>query len=281
MFADPDGNSFSLMSQDDLSRRLEAERQAVAERAETERQAAREMEIAREFQARLFPQGPPPLRTIDFAGRCIQARQVGGDYFDCLPLGGDSFGLVIGDISGKGIAAALLMANLQAVVRGQSAMAAEDPLRFVRSANQRLFENTTPEAYATMFFAAYHEGSAELRYVNCGHPPALLIRSDDTVEELAATGTVLGLFAASECSTAETRFDGGDTLVLYTDGVTECSDADEVEFGTDRLIAIMRRSKSLSASALLEEIVNELLTFGGQQQQDDITLVIAKRHPDL
>lgn len=104
-FTDPDGNPLVLMSQDEITRQLEIERMAAFERAEQERRAAREMEIAREFQSKLFPQTRSSLRTIDFAGRCIQARQVGGDYFDWLPLAERSFGLVIGDISGKGIGA--------------------------------------------------------------------------------------------------------------------------------------------------------------------------------
>jgi serine phosphatase RsbU (regulator of sigma subunit) len=151
-FADPDGNSFSLMSQDDLSKRMEVERRTALERAEHERLAAHDMEIAREFQTRLFPSAQSSLRTLDFAGRCIQARQVGGDYFDCLPLGAGYLGLVIGDISGKGIAAALLMANLQAVVRGQSALAAHNPAGFVHAVNKHLCENTTPASVRNVVF---------------------------------------------------------------------------------------------------------------------------------
>lgn len=279
MFTDPDGNSFALMSQDDLSREMEAQRRAVAERAESERRAARDMEIAREFQTRLFPQMKLPLGSIDFAGRCIQARQIGGDYFDCLPLGRGSVRLVIGDISGKGIAAALLMANLQAVVRGQSVSALEDLGGFVQAVNKHLFENTTQAAYATMFCGEYNEGSGGLHYVNCGQPPALLIRANGNAEELAATGTVLGLFADSEWSTAETRLEAGDTLVLYTDGVTECVDATGAEFGSERLKATLRQRRNLGALALLDTIMAELLEFGGQEQQDDITVVVAKRLP--
>lgn len=278
VFADPDGNSFALMSQDYVSRELESQRRALAERAESERRAMRDMEIAREFQTRLLPQSPPPLTTLEFAGRCLQASQVGGDYFDCFPLGGRSVGLLIGDISGKGIAAALLMANLQAVVRAQSFVAVEDPLRFVRSLNRHLFDNTVAGAYATLFFGEYNEESGQLRYVNCGHPPAMLIRADGHAEQLPATTTVLGLFAAIECSVGEAQLRAGDTLVLYTDGVTEGCDLDGVEFGTDRLISTLLRDRTLGAEALLEVIVRELQEFGGNEQQDDVTLVVAKRH---
>jgi len=115
--------------------------------------------------------------------------------------------------------------------------------------------------------------------VNCGHPPALLIRSNGDAEELGATGTVVGLFANPESSIGQTRLEPGDTLALYTDGVSECADASGAEFGTERLLASLRRTKDLGAAALLDEILSELLQFGGQQQQDDITLVLARRLP--
>lgn len=278
-FVDPDGNSFALMSHDEVSQRLEDERRAIADRAENERRAIREMAIAREFQARLLPQALPRLRTIDFAGRCIQARQIGGDYFDCLGLGGDSAGFVIGDISGKGIAAALVMANLQAVVRGQLALAVEDPPRFMQSVNRHIFDNTVPTAYATMFFGDYNESTGRFRYVNCGHPPPLLLRADGTVEALGATGMVVGLFAASEYTAEETRLGPGDTLVLYTDGVTECFDQEGAEFGTERLHDILHGSRGNTAEELLERIVSAVREFGGPEPQDDVTLLVARCRP--
>ncbi|MGJ5820795.1 PP2C family protein-serine/threonine phosphatase [Paludibaculum fermentans] len=276
---DPDGNSFALMSHNELSRRLEDERRALADRAEEERRSLREMAIAREFQARLLPQELPALHSVDFAGRCIQARQIGGDYFDCLSLGGDAVGFVIGDISGKGIAAALVMANLQAVVRSQLALAVEDPPRFMQSVNGHLFDNTVPNAYATMFFGVYNEGSGRFRYVNCGHPPALLLRANGTVELLGATTTVVGLFAVSECPAAVTQLSPGDTLLLYTDGVTECFDPNGVEFGMERLMALLQGTRERSAAEILEEIVTAVSEFGGPEQQDDVTLIVARCRP--
>ena len=126
-FEDPDGNSFALIGFDEETRRIEAQRRAIAEKLEAERRAAQEMEIATQVQSRLFPQKTPRIATLDYAGICIQARQVGGDYYDFLELGGERLGLVIGDIAGKGIAAALLMASLQASLRGQSAIALDQP----------------------------------------------------------------------------------------------------------------------------------------------------------
>ncbi len=135
-FEDLDGNSFVLAGWDDMTRQIEARRRAIAEKVETERRAARELEIAKQVQARLFPQAAPPLKTLEYAGVCVQAREVGGDYYDFLNLGQQRLGLVIGDISGKGIAASLLMANLQANLRSQCAMASDQPERFLQSVNQ-------------------------------------------------------------------------------------------------------------------------------------------------
>src|SRR5439155_20262307 len=140
--------------------------------------------------ARLFPQTVPPLRTLEYAGICIQARQVGGDYYDFLQLGRERVGLVIGDIAGKGIAAALLMANLQANLRSQCAIALDHPQVFLRSVNQLFFENSTDSAYATLFFAEYDDQTRCLRYANCGHLCALILRPGDSFERLRSTATV-------------------------------------------------------------------------------------------
>src|SRR5260221_7983757 len=126
---------------------MEGERRASEQRHEAERRAARELEIAREVQARLFPQSLPPMATLEYAGICHQARQVGGDYYDFLDLGGERLGLIVGDISGKGIAAALLMANLQANLRSQSAVALDQPQRFLCSVNQLFCQNKIGRAH--------------------------------------------------------------------------------------------------------------------------------------
>ena len=279
-FKDLDGNSFVLVGSDEMSREIEAQRSAIAEKLESERRAAQEMEIAKQVQARLFPQTLPPLRTLDYAGMCIQARQVGGDYYDFLNLGRERLGLVIGDISGKGIAAALMMANLQANLRSQCAIAVDQPRRLLRSVNQLFYENTTDSAYATLFFAEYDDRENRLRYVNCGHLSALLLRSDDSLERLASTCTVLGLFDKWDCSMGESRLLPGDTLALYTDGVTESfNDAGE-EFGEERLVEALRRRRESSSQDSLAAIVDEVRQFSLHEQGDDITLIVAKRKRD-
>jgi serine phosphatase RsbU (regulator of sigma subunit) len=278
-FEDVDRNSFALVSFDEVSRAVEAQRRAAAEKLESERRNAQELAIAKQVQARLFPQTLPPLPTLEYAGICIQARQVGGDYYDFLDLGGGRLGLVVGDIAGKGIAAALLMANLQAHLRSQCAIALDQPQRFLRSVNHLFFENTAENAYATLFFAEYDDQSGRLRYANCGHLCALLLRSDNTLERLDSTATVLGLFQEWDCSIGERRLLSGDILAIYTDGVTESFDDAEEEFGERRLIGALRQHRELSSSDLLAAIVDEVRQFSPGEQQDDITLIVARRVP--
>src|SRR6266566_4829576 len=275
-FKDPDGNSFSLVSFDEVTHAVEAQRRAIAEKIETERRAAQELAIAKQVQARLFPQTLPPLKTLEYAGICRQARQVGGDYYDFLDLGSERLGFVIGDISGKGIAAALLMANLQANLRSQCALALDQPQRLLRSVNQLFCENTPDGAFATLFFAEYDDISCRLRYANCGHLPALLLRSDNTVERLDATATVLGIFKDWDCEIGECQLHPGDTLALYTDGITESYNSAEEQFGEQRLIEALQRHREACSQAALTAIVDEVQRFSPHEQHDDITLILAK-----
>src|SRR6202171_841849 len=270
-FKDLDGNSFALVGIDEVTRELEVQRRQISERLESERRAAQELQIAKQVQARLFPQTLPALLTLEYAGTCIQARQVGGDYYDFLDLGRERLGLVIGDIAGKGIAAALLMANLQANLRRQCAFSLDEPQRFLRSVNQLFYENTGDHAFATLFFAEYDDKAAHLRYANCGHLCALLLRRDDTLERLDSTATILGAFKQWDCLIEERQLFPGDTLVLYTDGVTESFDDADEEFGEQRLIEALRRRRELPSQGLLESIVDEVRQFSPREQHDDIT----------
>lgn len=275
-FEDVDRNSFGLLSFDAVTHALEAHRQSVAAKLEAERRAAQELEIAKQVQARLFPQTLPVMRTLEYAGTCIQARQVGGDYYDFLNLGGDRYGLVIGDIAGKGIAAALLMANLQANLRSQCAIAFDQPQRFLASVNQLFYANTNDSSYATLFFAEYNDTSRRLRYANCGHLAALLLRRDGTIDRLDSTSTVLGLFKEWDCFLSESELFPGDTLVLYTDGVTEAFNEADEEFGERRLIAALRPGENLSSQEVLASVIDAIRRFNPNEQHDDITLIVAK-----
>jgi catechol 2,3-dioxygenase-like lactoylglutathione lyase family enzyme len=242
-FRDIDGNTFSLVSFDELTHAVESQRRVAAEKLEAERRVTQELAIATQVHSRLFPQSMPQLKSLEYAGACIPARAVGGDYYDFLSLGPDRLGFVIADVAGKGIAAALLMANLQANLRSQFALALEQPQRMLQKVN-RLFCDSTPDGgFATLFFGDYDDSSGFLRYVNCGHLCALLLRSDGSCDRLESTSTVLGIFKTWECAVGESSLRRGDLLALYTDGVTESMDHRDEEFGEDRLVESLRRHR--------------------------------------
>lgn len=275
-FEDVDRNSFALVSFDEVSRAVEAQRRAAAEKLEAEQRAAHELEIAMQVQARLFPQRFPPMRTLEYAGACVQTRRVGGDYYDFLDLGQERLALVIGDIAGKGMPAALLMANLQANLRSQCATAVEQPDRFLQTVNRLFYESTADNAYATFFYSEFDDRLGRLRYANCGHLPALLLGRDGEVERLEPTATVLGMFSPWECRTAELRLAAGDLLAIYTDGITEAFDDRNDEFGEGRLVETLQAHRELSPRDLVTAIYDSVHRFSPREQHDDMTVIVAR-----
>jgi len=246
----------------------------IAARIETERRAAREMEIAREVQARLLPQAAPRLRTLECAARCVQARAVGGDYYDFLDLGPDRAGLVLADVSGKGVHAALLVSHLEAYLRSQSSKEQFDPVAMLEEVNRMLFLSTAPEHYATVFLGIYSDAARELLYVNCGHNPPVWLRRDGAVTRLESTATVLGAFGHWRGSAGRAQMQPGDLLVIFSDGVTEAVRGDE-EFGEERLIGELRHLRNDSADTIVSRILGRVQEFSAGAQSDDLTLLVA------
>jgi serine phosphatase RsbU (regulator of sigma subunit) len=187
-------------------------------------------------------------------------------------------GIVLADIVGKGIPGALLMANLQADVRSQRAIASQDLAQFLKSVNQAFYESTDEGSYATLFFGDYHDSTRRLRFANCGHNPPFLVRSNGTAERLAATATVLGLFEKWEASLCEVEIAPGDVLVIYTDGITEADNSDGQEFGEGRLLETIRRNLGVPVPFILDAILRAALEFSGgeRKMRDDLTLVVAR-----
>jgi serine phosphatase RsbU (regulator of sigma subunit)/catechol 2,3-dioxygenase-like lactoylglutathione lyase family enzyme len=276
-FRDVDGNTFALVSFDEVTHAVEAQHRAAAAKLDAERRAVHEQAIARQVQARLFPQSRPALASLEYAGACHPALAVGGDYYDFLNLGPGRLGLVIGDVMGKGMPAALLMANLQANLRSQVAFALDEPGRLLQSVNHLFCENSPEGAFASLFFADYHDATGALHYVNCGHLCALVLRRDGTLDRLEATSTVLGLFQEWECSVGECRLETGDLFALYTDGVTEAFDDGGAEFGEERLVDALRRHRDEPPDSLLACLVDEVRAFSPHEQTDDLTLIVARR----
>lgn len=250
----------------------------IAERLDAERRAEREMELARQVQSRLLPRAGRRLPTLDCAGRCMQARAVGGDYFDFLEAPGGRLGLVLGDVSGKGFAAALLMASLQASLRTLAARC--EPLaERLAEVNRLLLEASEPSRYATLFVGEYDDASRRLQYVNCGHNPPLLVRGSGAVERLQPTAMVVGLVEEWACALEEAVLEPGDLLVVYSDGISEALDAREQEFGDARLAEAVAACRERSVPEILDAAFAAVRAFSAGEQADDQTLVVARATP--
>ena len=248
----------------------------MAARLETERRHAHELSIARDVQQMLLPQRRPPLPTLDYVGTCSQARIVGGDYYDFLDLGPGRVGFVLADIAGKGIAASLLMANLQAIIRSHSSLAAADHEAVLRTVNQLFRDSTSSNRFATMFFGVYDDAARRLAYVNCGHNPPLLVRADGTAEWLAPTAVALGFVSQWQCTTATRQLGDDELLVMYSDGITEAWSEGDEEYGDARLAEVVRASRGLTAQDVMNRVLADVKGFSRAEQSDDWTLIVAK-----
>ena len=237
---------------------------------------ARELENAKQVQSKLFPQKTPSLKTLEYAGDCIQANSVGGDYYDLLDMGPGRLGLVLANVTGKGMSAALLMANLQANVRTQYRLAVEDLAQFLRLVNRSFYESSGPRHFATFFFGYYEEAPDRIRYANCGHNAPLLLRVGGAVERLPATTVPLGIFEEWRGSIRGVALAPGDTLLIFSDGVTETVNSEGLEFGEERLLEILKANRHLPVSSLLTAISTVVREFGGSEQRDDQTLLVAR-----
>jgi phosphoserine phosphatase RsbU/P len=277
----------------------------IAEQREKQR-LQNELAIAREVQANLFPHGQVSLPMLELHGKCLPARTVSGDYYDFLLSGASGLGLALGDISGKGISAALLMATLYSAVRayrfageeliaeGTAALSRpgsriagveemecgelfEEPARMLALLNRHLYRSTQPEKYATLFLAHYDGSTRRLVYSNGGHLPPLLLRADDTLTRLDRGGMVVGLLDNLTWEQGTERLSPGDILIVYSDGVTE-PENDFGEFGEERLLDVVRQHRHLPLAVISEQVLQSLRSWiGDQEQPDDITLVLARQ----
>jgi sigma-B regulation protein RsbU (phosphoserine phosphatase) len=256
---------------------------AIASEVALRARMSREVEIAREVQERLFPQNHPEVRGMDYAGACRPALGVGGDYFDFLELTGGRLGLAIGDVSGKGISAALLMASLQASLRGQSLAGGLDLAVLMGNVNQLIYEASQANRYATFFYGTYDPGDGLLRYVNAGHNAPMLLRGANgsfQVERLDQGGPVIGLLYPVPYLEASVALQPGDLLVAYTDGISEAMNRDDEEWGEERLQAAATACRDLPAAEMVTRVFSAADGFvAGAKQHDDMTLVVARILP--
>jgi sigma-B regulation protein RsbU (phosphoserine phosphatase) len=243
---------------------------------ENERMQA-DLEIARQVQAQLFPRALPKVKTLALKAACNPARTVSGDYFDYQTLPDGRLAIALGDVAGKGISAALLMASLQACLRMQVREDGVQPARLVARINQHLHANTAPEKYATFCFGVYDDHTGNFIYTNAGHLPPLLFRNGDVIP-LEVNGMVVGAFPFARYSESQVRLLPGDLLIGYTDGITEPENEYGEMFGEQRLIDVVRKVSHLDHDHIIAAIVDAVNQFTGSPElQDDMTLILARR----
>jgi sigma-B regulation protein RsbU (phosphoserine phosphatase) len=245
--------------------------------AERVRSARSEMDLARNVQQKLFPRQGIAFQDVAYAGRCAPAREVSGDYYDFLDLGPGRLGIVLADVSGKGVPAALLMANLQASFRMQTENGGREPSALLKSINRLFYDSTSPENFATLFFGDYDASTHRMRYVNCGHLPPMLIRAGGAVERLEPTATVLGAFQKWGCEDGDVELSSSDTLLLFTDGVTEAESTNGDDFGDARLEAVVKSARGEHPDVIIDKVIGAVQSFSTGHQADDITVVAVQR----
>jgi sigma-B regulation protein RsbU (phosphoserine phosphatase) len=265
-------NSFNRMSLD-LKRYTAELRRTTAEKERVEK----ELEIARGIQQSFLPEAPPVVEGIDLAAMNLPAKEVGGDFYDFIPVGANKWGLVIADVSGKGVPAALFMALSRTLVRANvsDAVTASEA---IRKTNDLIAENDRSNMFVTLFYGVLDPIKRTLTYVSAGHnPPIMLRRGGNDLFMLKARGVALGVVPDIGLEEKEINLDSGDVVVLYTDGVTEAINEREEQFGQERVIAIAEQNRNLSSSEIMQRIKDSVIEFSqGQPQFDDITLMILK-----
>lgn len=250
--------------------------EAVATEVAQRERLNRELEIAREVQQRLFPQTGPQIENLDYAGKCRPASSVGGDYYDFVPMCDGRMGIAIGDISGKGIPAALLMASLQASLRGLAIANPPALAALMTNLNRLIYDASPSNRYATFFYGVYNPKSREYLYVNGGHNPPMIFRGDEVLR-LEQGGPVVGLFGPAQYVQGAIQLEPGDTMVLFTDGVSEAMNAADEEFDELRLIDSVRSGANLNSDQLIDHIMHDCDKFvAGAPQHDDMTLVVVR-----
>jgi sigma-B regulation protein RsbU (phosphoserine phosphatase) len=235
----------------------------------------KELVGARRVQQSLLPRSTGGENALRYACRFLPAREVSGDYYDFFEKRPGHFGFVVADVSGKGVPAAMLMANLQALFRSHTYRdeAAVEPV--LRAVNAQFHESTSPESFASAFYADLDEASRELQYINCGHPPAMLRKATGELKLLEASGTVLGAFPFWHAETGRVRLDEGDRLLVYSDGAVEAQSVSGEEFGEARLVDLFQKTAHLAPGEALPEMEAAIQKHSGVSLFDDCTLFMA------
>jgi serine phosphatase RsbU (regulator of sigma subunit) len=240
----------------------------------------RELQLAMEIQQRFQPTGAPHVPGYEFQGISFPCYEIGGDYYDFIQRDDGRLVIALGDVSGKGTAAALLMSSLHAAIHAQTG-SHDTIVETISAVNKYLAENIPPNRFVTLFYAELDPESGALSFLNAGHNPPLIVHAAGTVEQLASGGLPLGIRANADYREGRTHMQLGDVLVIYSDGVTEAASPTGEEFGPTRLYEVVSRNVDASAAGIRDRIESALTKFSqGTKAADDITLVIVKRQAE-
>jgi sigma-B regulation protein RsbU (phosphoserine phosphatase) len=254
------------------------ETQRLRKEAEVARLLLREMEIARDVQQHLLPQDQPPIPGLDYAGYCRSAELVGGDYYDFLPMPDGGFLFTLGDVSGKGIGAAVLMASMQASLRSQAVKTPVSIAALIGDLNKAAYLFTTADKYSTLFCGMLDVRTRKLTYVNAGQVRPMLLRSGDgQVERLDGGGFPVGMLDASEYDEGEVLLQPGDTVLCFSDGISEATNAKNEMWNESEVEKIVRTCRGLTARQLIDQLVESTDRFTGEAEQADDMTVVAIR----
>jgi phosphoserine phosphatase RsbU/P len=220
----------------------------------------------------------PTLDTLSYGGRCRQLRALGGDCFDFLPLPNNRLAFAIGDASGKSLPAALMIANVQSSLRTAASFAGDDPAALLDTVNRQVHASCLADRFATLFYGVFDAATRMLCYANGGHNPPLLVRPDGSVNWLDTAGFPLGLFPDSAYEEGTLQLHPGDTMIAYTDGVTEAINQSGEEWGVEGIRKAAVESRAKDANELVDAIFTSLDQFSRGRQTDDATIIVARVH---
>jgi len=236
-----------------------------------------ELRLAARIQTELLPHTSPEIAGYEIAGRTIPAQEVGGDYYDFIPIDEHRMAFCLGDVTGKGLPASLLMANLQATLRGQT-LTTGSPKTCLERSNQLLFQSTSPEKFATLFYAILDSQNHQVYYSNAGQDNPYLCSTQSGIKRLKVGGIPLGMLPDFVFEQESVPLEEDSLLVVYSDGVTEAMNAEEEMFGDDRIAAVLDQHKLAPASEIINQLVAAVKNHAaGHPQSDDITVVVVRR----
>jgi phosphoserine phosphatase RsbU/P len=237
---------------------------------------SRDWVTACDVQERFMQRTGPTLDTLSYSARCRQVRALGGDFYDFMPLPHDGLALAVGDASGKGLAAALMISNVQSSVRTAASFAGSDGPAVVTAVNRQVHASSLEDRFATLFYGVYDGSKRRLQYVNAGHNPPMVIRRDGSIISLEAGGAPVGIIADSSYEQGTVELNPGDLILAYTDGVIEATNPAESEWGVEGLRKAATSSSALSADEIVDAIFTSMDEFSLGRQTDDATVVVVR-----